>query len=273
MADFEEDEIARRNYYGQLRRPFNVTRTVPGIRYYGEAIAYLLNNGYFGTLDDGTNVIDLFPYAKQGYMLRKTLINLLHLYFGINNLLEFRDIVDSSWNNRLGIPSPYSEDALLDIDYLNTVNPYIKIKSDRIMMEAFGSSIPAVIYKLNDLMIKEFEKGAIPKLFNTYELLTRKYPHLFVDGSVNKFGFDPNNMTPGRHLLPIIYSNEYDAQQLYNFSYENREFLDVYNALQDPIVRSNMVSENDKSKEMIEKYRKGEIKKVSTLTSKSARKR
>lgn len=38
--------------------------------YYGEAITYLLNNGYFGTQ---MMVLQLFPYAKRGYMSNATL--------------------------------------------------------------------------------------------------------------------------------------------------------------------------------------------------------
>ena len=61
-------------------------------KYVGEALKCLFNKGFFGKSSDNPMVndhlMDHLPYAKQGLLLRNSIIQLLTIYLFSNNLVR-----------------------------------------------------------------------------------------------------------------------------------------------------------------------------------------
>lgn len=176
-----------------------------------EALTYFFNTypERFGTISDGTYLMDNLPLVQRGYLSQYSASTLLNIYVNKNNLEE----------------SPRS----------------IYITSDDLMDAAFGGDIPsAFVYDTFDVRghkirkistIEAIQKGIIQVAQNTYNVISIKYP----------------NFNPKRFIgkSDLIYLNSYSAEDIIKSPILSEKLGDVLTSLQDEDFQNMMINEGN----------------------------
>jgi len=161
----------------------------------GEPLKYFVNNAQMNILhcNDTINLLDNISLLKQGYTLKNTLSLLMMGYSKINKLRQGQ--LNQSFNT-----------------------------SDKIMIDAFGSNIPAQYFKCKQngkiLMTEAVNIGSIPNMLNTFDTIKVNHPNFDFEKFPNAFFSHVlvlNMIKADTQLVDLIQNKDFTDKLIYEY--------------------------------------------------------